>query len=672
MKRLTTPLMAFAIFLLNLLLNAPLFMSGELPFRESIEGGYVGMARFFSQHPNPWGWNPLPYCGLPAQFMYVPGVPYVSALFMHLLPHVPPDQVFRTIVSLMTCLGPVTLFLFALYFTENRTAAFITALVYSLISASYALFPAVEKDRGIAQLSWHVKVLAKYGEGPHNSGLTLLPLALLALWRAMKGRGYPLILAAAILLAIIPLTNWVAALGLAISSALLLLAAWGEPEFHLQRALFAAGLAYLLACFWLTPSFVGNIVSNWPVDSYGYQVHDQQAWSLAGMALGVLLIRLLFRFLRAFWYFCFVTLGAFVFGWIATVYYVFGTDTVPESHRYAIEFEFFLALALLEVFRRTLRSPDSTIRMCAQGTLAVMLLVGAPQLWAYLTQGWDAWSPAPPETTVEYKLAQWIAQHPPAGRVFATGGLRYRLDSWFDIPQIGGGFETGLANRVPINIAYHIRVGDGPWKGHEVEEAMDELKALGAQYVVIHGSKSREFYRDFRRPERITANLPPVFHIEDDTVYALPFQSLAHLMRQDELPDADVVVHPQALSRYVAAISDVSRPSLAAQWMGADTLDITGPVPQGNVVAVQVSNDDGWRAMQNGHALDIEEDRLGFIVLHPSAAANTHIELHYRGTLEQKAMAAVSLLAWLGALIALFRGTDFSLSAKRNSEVANA
>jgi len=51
---------------------------------------------------------------------------------------------------------------------------------------------------------------------------------------------------------------------------------------------------------------------------------------------------------------------------------------------------------------------------------------------------------------VEYRLAEWIAQHPPEGRVFASGGLRFRLNSWFDIPQVGGGFETGLQNRFPV------------------------------------------------------------------------------------------------------------------------------------------------------------------------------------------------------------------------------
>jgi hypothetical protein len=656
MKRFHTPLLALAVFLLNLLLNMPLFMSGDLPFRESIEGGYVGMARFFSEHPNPWGWNPLPYCGIPSQFMYVPIVPYVSAFFIHLLPHATPDSIYRTLVSLMTCLGPVTLFFFSLYFTRDRKWSFIVAAAYTLVSASYALFPAADKDRGIAQLSWHVRVLAKYGEGPHNSGLTLLPFALIALWKVSSGRGYPKILASAILLALIPLTNWVAALGLAISSLVLLLAAWGEPEFRILRALAAAGLAYLLACFWLTPTFVRNIAFNWPIDSYAYKVHQQQMMSLTGAAAGVLLLRFALRFTRASFYFRLILLGTFAFGWIACVYYLLGVDTVPESHRYAIEFEFFLALAITESLRLSSKNASSTIRMCAMGAVGVIVIVGAPQVWNYFTQGWDAWAPSSPETTVEYQIAHWIAQNPPAGRVLATGGMRFRLNTWFDIPQVGGGFETGLGNRIPVDMAYHIRVGKGPWQGHEAEETLLELKALGTEYVIINGPKSREYYRDFFRTERIAGALAPVFHIEDDTVYKLSFASFAHVIRPDELPDADPTLRPQSLQRYVAAIEDTSRPSLTVQWKDFSTLDVAGTVPPGSLVALQVTNDPGWQAVQNGREIPIARDRLGFMVLHPAPSSSpAQIELHYRGTWEQKFMAGLCFLAWVGALAALFR-----------------
>ena len=406
------------------------------------------------------------------------------------------------------------------------------AVAYSLMSPSYALFPAVEKDRGIVQLPWRVQVLAKYGEGPHNTGLTLLPLALLALWKAGTKREYRYLFAAAVLLAAIPLANWVAAFALAISCSLLLLAAIGETDFRAWRAMVAAVLAYLLASFWLTPSFIKTIVFNWPVDSFDYHLHQEQKMLLAGgRRRRRWLIRLLFRLWHGSFYFCLVTMGAFVFGWVATAFYVYGLDTIPESRRYAIEFELFTALAVLEALRLAMRSANSTVRLCAIGTGGVMLLVGAPQLWAYTTQGWQAWRPAPAENTVEYRLGEWMAQHPPEGRVFASGGMRFRLNSWFDLQQVGGGFETGLQNRVPYDLAYRIRAASNLWPGHEAEDTLLELKALGAEYLVVHGPKSREYYRDFIRPDRVASALPVAFHTEDDTIYRLPSRPLAHLLK---------------------------------------------------------------------------------------------------------------------------------------------
>jgi hypothetical protein len=642
-KRLATPLLAVAIFLLNIWLNGPLFMTGDLPFAGSIERGYVGMARFVSLHPNPWGWNPYPYCGLPTQFMYVPGLPYFTALWIHLLPHVTPDTIYRTIVSLMTCLGPVTLFLFALSFTGSRRWSFVAAVAYSFISPSYALFPDVEKDRGVAQLPWRIQVLAKYGEGPHNTALTLLPLALLALFRAARGRSYRRIFIAAVVLAAIPLCNWVGAFALAISSVILLVAAWGEPEFRYARAFAAAGLAYLLACFWLTPSFIKTIAFNWPVDSFAYHLKQQQVWLLCGMIGGAVAIRLCFRIFRGSSYFCMVTMGAFVFGWVATAFYVYGLDTIPESRRYAIEFELFAALAIVEALRLALRSANSTIRMCAWGAAGVMLLVGSPQLYAYVNQGYS-WRPAPPEQTVEYRLGEWMSQHPPEGRVFASGGMRFRLNSWFNLPQVGGGFETGLQNRVPYDLSYDIRAG------HDAAAALLELKALDTQYVVIHGPKSKEYYRDFQRPDRVAANLPAVYHIEDDTIYALPPRPMAHLVKPDELTGS--------LAAYVAAIEDPTRPVLLTRWQDADALDITGSIPTGQSVSVQVNADPGWRATQDGRDLSTESDHLGFLVLHPAPSSATHLELRYHGTLEQRLMALLSALVWITAIGAFVKFRD--------------
>jgi hypothetical protein len=648
-KRLATPLMAVAIFLLNVWLNAPLFTPGELPFRGSIEDSYVAMARFIAQHPDPWGWNPFVYCGIATGHMYVPLVPYTTALGIHLLPHLAPDFIYRTLVSLATCAGPVALFFFALYFTGSRWWAFGTAIAYSLFSPSYGLFPAVEKDRGIVQLPWRIQVLAKYGEGPHNVGLSLLPLALLAVWRTGQKRGYPRLLLAAVLLALVPLANWIAALTLGICCVLLLAAAWREPGFSIWRPMMAAGLAYLLALFWLTPEFIYTIQFNWPQDSFAYHLRAPQAWLLGGMAAGAAAIWLLFRYFRGSFYFCFVAMAAFVFGWISTAYYVGGIDTIPESRRYAIEFELFLALAAAEGLRLALRSTNQTVRMSAMGVGGMMLLAGLPQLWAYSTQDRRLWMPAPPESTVEYRLAEWIAKHPPAGRVFASGGLRFRLNTWFDIPQVGGGFETGLRNRNPWELSYRIRTGRDLRPGQETADTLAALRALGAEYVVVHGPKSKEYYRDFLKPERV-AGLAAVFRVDDDTVYQLPPRGLAHVLRPDEVAPADVRHNPEALARYTRAVEDAARPALRVEWAGARKVRIGGTVGKGEVVSAQISAAPGWRAEQDGRAVPIEEDGLGFMVLRTEAGGESRIELTYHGTTGQRVWAGVSALAWVCAL----------------------
>jgi hypothetical protein len=653
-KRLATPLLALAIFLLNVCLHAPLLMRGELPFRGSIESGYVAIARFVSTHPNPWGWDPFQYCGLPTRFLYVPALPYLTAFLAHLLPHVPLAFIYRVIVSAMTCLGPVTAFFFALHFTGSRRWSMAAALAYGFLSPSYGLFPAVEQDRGIVQLPWRVQVLAKYGEGPHNTALALMPLVLLALWLAARRRGYPPIFVAALLLAVTPLVNWVGAFALAIACVVLLTAALGEPGFRAWRVFAAAGLAYLLACFWLTPSFIKTIVFNWPTDSFAYQFGAPQRWLVGGLASSVMVIRLLFHWWGGRFYLRLVTLAAFTFGFIATVFYIYGLDTIPESRRYAIEFELFVALAVAEAIRLAIRHPNQTVRLCGMGTAAAALLAGTPQLWAYATQGWSRWAPASHEESIEYHLARWMDRHPPEGRVFATGGMRFRMNSWFDIAQVGGGFDTGLTNRVPWDLAYNIRTAKDARPGRETQDVLLELKAMGTQYVVVHGPKSREYYRDFVRPERVAAALPAVYREEDDTIYALPGRPLANLVSPEELPGKDAPARPWVLEAYIAALEDPARPALRTRWLDTDTLAIDGAAPPGRLVAVRVNADPGWQAFQDGRATPIETDNLGFMVLRPTAAAATHIELRYRATAEPRLMAALSALSWLAALAALF------------------
>jgi hypothetical protein len=412
----------------------------------------------------------------------------------------------------------------------------------------------------------------------------------------------------------------------------------------------------LLGCFWLTPTFVRTTLFNWPVDSFNYKLAEQQWISLACLVVSAVILRLLFLKMRGEVYLCFVTLCALVFGWIVVGHYWFKVSTIPESRRYAVEFALFLLLALVEWFRLGLGSRNRVVNACVVLPALLMLYQGKDQVRNYLTDTQAKWKTIPKEQTIEYKVAEWLSQQQPSGRVFATGGLRFRMNAWFHLPQTGGTFESGLRNRMPVEFATDIRTGEGSPPDEQGRNAVLQLRAQSVEYVVVHGPGSSEHWKDVKNHRKFEGLLPRVFDDGDDEVFRVPFHSYAHLVRAAELPTAPPVRDKAALlENYVAAMDDVSRPRLATRWLGPGDIEIEGPIPAQMLVALRVTHDEGWRAFQDGRRVEIECDKMGFMVVQAMPAASARIRLHYGGTAEQRVMAGVCSLTWIASLAALWR-----------------
>jgi len=615
-------------------LHAPLFSALDAPYRDSIEGGYQSMARFVAAHPHPWGWNPTQYGGLPTHAMYLPVMPYTAAV-VSWVTGVEPALAHRRVSAAFAVLGPCTVLLFVWYFTRSLRWAVVTGVGYLLFSPLYGLVEAVDRDRGLVYLPWRLQVLVKYGEGPHNAALTLLPLALMALWRASTRRDAWSWCVAAVTLAGVVLTNWVGALALAITSGLMLLAVWGkarEHQFSFRRAFAAAALAYGLAAFWLTPSFIQTVAFNWPKDAYGYQVDARTGPLLLGWWGGLLLIRMCFWGRREV-YLCWLTMSAWAFGYLTVAYYSWSEDVLPESRRYALEFELFLFLGLGAWLWHGLRSRNRVEQFCAALPLAVMLLQGRTQMAQSLTQSWADWKLTPREASAEYRITQWLAERQPRGRIFASGGLRFRMNAYAGLAQAGGVFESGLRNRVPLDYAYQIRTGLGSASPEaEAADAVRQLQALGVEYVVVHGVASAEYYRDYKRPEKFTGVLEQVAAFGADVVYRVPFRSLAALVRPTELPAHS---YWMKLGEYGQALADTARPAPAVTWHGPSELTVSG-VPAGGLASLAVSWDPGWRVEGAGR---MERNALGWMTVSGAPA----VRLRYGATGEQKVFALVTL-----------------------------
>jgi hypothetical protein len=426
----------------------------------------------------------------------------------------------------------------------------------------------------------------------------------------------------------------------------------GETGFRARRLLAAAALAYLLACFWLTPRFIMTTLFNWPADAFNYKLKLAQ-WLLGALlvvstaALWTALVRLpVSIYLR----YAVVCCWGFLF--VVSWHYWTLVDVIPESRRYAPEMEIFLLAAWLEAARLLLADGRRLARDAAFALLGVGLVAAPAQAAQYLVVPWWRLQPVPREQTVEYCVAGWLAAREPRGRVMVSGGTRFRLNAWYALPQVGGTFESGLRNRTPVYWIDHLRWGVGSQPGRRGADSILALRMAGAEYIAVHAPGSREHFRDVRQPEQFRGLLPVVYEAGDDVIYRLPFTGLAHLVRAEEMPAVRPVESEiRRAEPYVNALDDTARPRLETEWEGASRLRIRGPVPPGMLVSAMVSYDGGWRATQDGQPLAVGHDAMDYILLRPRPAAATHITLEYHPTREHIAMTALSALAWLAALL---------------------
>ncbi|MBM3725067.1 MAG: hypothetical protein FJW40_06555 [Acidobacteria bacterium] len=639
-------LAAIGLAAVCLALNRPMFEDLEYPYRDSIEGGYAGTTRLVAGHPNPWGWNPLQYGGLPVQFTYLPGLPYTAAAVAGLT-GIEPGYAYRLVSSFLAVLAPVSLLLLLVRVTGNLAPALAGGAALALFSPSYGLFTMIQKDAGVFYLPWRLKVLVKYGEGPHNAGLALLPLAMLAVWSAAeRGGARWRIPVASVAMAAVTLTNWVAGLALAAVVLLTLLAGAGRRDFSFGRVLGASVLAYLMAAFWLTPEFVKTTLLNWPRDAFDYKVEENHRLQWLSLVAVLVAVRWLFRRMGDNLALCVTTLTAIAFGWIAIGYYSWQSDLLPESRRYVLEFEFFLVAALAAWMWLGWRSSNGVHRFCAVAPLAMMLMSGAGQGIRYATQGPAAWRMIPARETIEYRVSEWLDGAKPQGRVFASGGLRFRLNAHFDLAQVGGTFESGLRNRASLGYAYQVRTDLGSTAESRAADSLRQLTVLGAEYVVVHGAQSEEYYRDFKNPGKFEGHLPDAFRDGDDTIYRVPFRGLAHWVREDELPKQEGLAQ---LGPLYGAMTDTARPLPRLRWEGNNRMIVEGDAPAGMSLFVLVSHDEGWRARQSGQAVALNGTATGFLKAAAKAGAGP-VVLEFEPSAQQMGCAAVSAAAWMGGI----------------------
>ena len=256
-------LLAALLFLVNAYVCRGLFAMEYLRHMGSIEAAYIGISRYMLDHWRDFSWFPAWYAGIPAQNTYPPLLHWIVALAA-LLRGISPAHAHHWVTAIFYCLGPVTLFALTLRLSGSARAAFFAGIFYSALSPSEWLMP----DIGRATGQFHPERLAAlvlYGEGPHVSSLTLIPLAILLLDLALERKRIGYFVSAAVTFAAVALTNWIGAVGLALGVAAYILARQISAKVlarDIGPVVLIAVTAYCLAAPWIPPSTIAAVHTN--------------------------------------------------------------------------------------------------------------------------------------------------------------------------------------------------------------------------------------------------------------------------------------------------------------------------------------------------------------------------------------------------------------------------
>jgi hypothetical protein len=496
---------------------------------------------------------------------------------------------------------------------------------------------------GLHWMPLRLGVLVRYGEGPHMSAFALLPFSLAAAWYGLR-RNHPLQLAAsAVIAALVVAHNFYGATALAILFPIMAWSVWlAEKDWFVWvRAGVIAALAAGLSAFWLTPSYLRITLDNMQFVAAPSHTSSKVLGAIVAAAYAALSYRLTRgRPERAWASFCLGSLAIVGLNVIGNQYYDFRIIGEPGRLIPELDLLIFLAAGLLFAW---MARHGRWWKAAAVVVAAACVLPGS----AYVQR---ARGVLPPRTThqqrIEFVITNWIAQNLSGVRSLATGSVRFWYNTWHDLPQLGGGSEQGLLN-MNVQYAYSNAVSND-----DLAVAIHWLQAMGVGAVIVHDKNSTEIYHDWAKPEKFEGKLEKVYdNHAGDRIYRVPrrYEALARVVDAGHIrairpspPEIDYA----SLGRYVDAVERGPDAPAELRRIDTDGMRVKARLQPGQLLLVQETYDPAWKSYDNGRAVRVERDALGFMLLDPGPGGHDLL-LRFETPLENRIGEIVTALTLL-------------------------
>lgn len=596
--------------LLSFLIIFPWFHSGYPAFADSLEPAVVSQAIFIRQNWPHLAWNNSWYLGFPFRFNGSPLLPYLLAFLNFIFPSFSLWFIYRLVTGLGFILMTIGIFEVAKRFLKDENnpegdiSPLIATLTFLFLPSILFLIPQVFRIGGeVGFFPWQYLFLAKLGNGQRLLGLSLLPFCLLIIDKNLK-TGQNRAFWPVLFIVLLSLADFSSLVTLVILTVILLVSysLTGKLKKKAKKAFFFFLIALLIVSFYYSPRFWWQWLT---------------APSLAGartLNVGLFLIRIISLVIslslgilmalgrkRKKHQFIFLFLWFFVFSLLTFARFIADIDFWQDYTSWGVELGIGLALFSAYLIKK-FSSPKTRIFFLFIISLSGLIWIGKR----------PALRPLPKiEDRIEYKITQILKQKmTPGERVYLSGSTTFWLNSLSDLWQIRGGQDKAAIHPFWSQASYQIREGENPhlsalW-----------LKALGTEWLVVHGQNSQEPYHDFRHQEKFSKNQE--FQLEWDNQQDYLYRLNASIAREIIDPEKFQKLKEPKDGEDILALEEYNQllgSKVSFNPMRDDQLVLNHV--SGKAISLALTFDSNWQAVQNNQWLIIKKDCLGQIIINP-------------------------------------------------------
>ncbi|MDO8551336.1 MAG: hypothetical protein Q7S03_01485 [bacterium] len=464
------------------------------PAQTSMIPVQIALARFFEQNGISSFVQNYPYWYLgttPFRFLTGPVLPLVLTAIRSFFPSLSLFEVMLWLVGVMWLVGGVGVYALVKELGERRLLAGSASFFY--------IFGPI------------IPFLFRFSDGLYLIAFSLLPFTLLVYLRLLRHWSRKQATLFVILASFLMLldTSILPTFLLGVVAILLSVSGWKKIEERLKKTSLLLAASFVVVTFWYTPSYWLTLLG---APSFaGKSLFSIIIWlgKLIPLALAVSLAIFSGRFFRekrSFRDFCFYWL--FFFGFLTLLRFLSNPSFWLDWSEYGVQIQ--LGFALLGSLLANRFCPNR--RICLLSAFIPVFV-----LWLFVFSRYVTGTLQKDLSgTIEYQTGNELkGLVQPQELVFASGSTAFWLNSLFDVRQVRGGVDQVSLHPTWRQAAWEIR------EGEDVDRTIAWLGKLKISYVLVHASVSKEYYHDFRYPQKFEGShtLRNVFSGDGDNIY---------------------------------------------------------------------------------------------------------------------------------------------------------